>query len=85
MDAIKLVIYSANTISTQLVYSVAVDISYSLFNSQQWHLQVRAGQINPLLKLQPAIKANQSSHSSLHLFIIQSTILAAFPFGFLSI
>lgn len=35
MDAIKLVIYSANTISTQLVYSVAVDISYSLFNSQQ--------------------------------------------------
>lgn len=33
MDANKPVIYSANTISTQLVSSVAIAISYSLLNS----------------------------------------------------
>lgn len=33
--AIKLVIYSANTSQTQIVYSVTADISCSLLNSSQ--------------------------------------------------
>lgn len=45
--AIKPVIYSANTIQTQLVYSVTADISCSLFNPPQGPWQGRGGIFTP--------------------------------------